>query len=71
MNACCISQWMVAALSAVHTYIGAVLYGCHPELIHARRSRSTYGIKACAPYVEGAPGKVTPGVPSRPPRLPS
>ena len=47
-------------LYPLSTLSGAVLYGCHPELIHARRSRSTYGIKACAPYVEGAPGKVRP-----------
>ncbi|KAF5833000.1 hypothetical protein DUNSADRAFT_10921 [Dunaliella salina] len=31
---------------------GAVLYGCNPELITARRSRMSYGIKACAPYEE-------------------
>ncbi|MEW5318103.1 MAG: hypothetical protein WDW38_009354 [Sanguina aurantia] len=36
---------------------GAVLYGSHPELIRARRSRLSYGLRACAPYIDGAPGK--------------
>ncbi|GFH15348.1 heat shock protein 12B [Haematococcus lacustris] len=36
---------------------GAVVYGRCPELIHARRSRMAYGVRACAPYPDGAPGK--------------
>lgn len=36
---------------------GGVIYGCHPELIHARRARMAYGIRTCVPYVEGAPGR--------------
>ena len=37
--------------------LGAVLYGCNPKLIHARRSRYNYGLRACGPYTPGAPGK--------------
>ncbi|MEW5309675.1 MAG: hypothetical protein WDW38_001544 [Sanguina aurantia] len=34
---------------------GSVIYGSRPELIHARRSRLSYGLRACAPYQDGAP----------------
>ncbi|GFH17052.1 uncharacterized protein HaLaN_13591 [Haematococcus lacustris] len=36
---------------------GAVQYGFNPALIHARRSRMAYGVKTCAQWTEGAPGK--------------
>ncbi len=36
---------------------GTALYGCHPELIRARRTRMSYGIRQAAPYTQGAPGK--------------
>ncbi|MEW5309674.1 MAG: hypothetical protein WDW38_001543 [Sanguina aurantia] len=36
---------------------GAVICGCSPELISARRSRLSYGVRCSVPYVEGAPGK--------------
>ncbi len=32
---------------------GAVLYGADPEVIHARRARYTYGIRACSKFMEG------------------
>lgn len=35
-----------------------MLYGCNPDLVHARRSRLTYGIKACVPLDDpDAPGR--------------
>ena len=45
-------MWELYAAAA-----GAVLYGQDPSLIHARRSRLTYGVRGCAPYIEGSPGK--------------
>ncbi|KAJ9522869.1 hypothetical protein QJQ45_023653 [Haematococcus lacustris] len=36
---------------------GAVVYGFNPARIHARRSRLAYGVKSCARWVDGAPGK--------------
>ncbi|KAL6759043.1 hypothetical protein V8C86DRAFT_1390447 [Haematococcus lacustris] len=36
---------------------GAVTYGRCPELIHARRSRLTYGIRVWARYEDGMPNK--------------
>lgn len=41
--------------SCIHA--GAVIYGSHPEYIHARRSKVTYGVRACGPHVEGAPSR--------------
>ena len=38
-------------------FSGSAIYGCCPELIRARRTRMAYGIKQCAPYMDGAPGK--------------
>ncbi|GFH29712.1 uncharacterized protein HaLaN_28421 [Haematococcus lacustris] len=42
-----------------HTAVmaGAVQYGFNPARIHARRSRMAYGVKTCAQWTEGAPGK--------------
>ncbi|KAJ9522865.1 hypothetical protein QJQ45_023651 [Haematococcus lacustris] len=37
---------------------GAVKYGFHPTRIHARRSLKAYGVRTCAPWIEGAPGKI-------------
>jgi hypothetical protein len=34
-----------------------VIYGSHPEYIHARRSKLTYGVRACGPHTEGAPSR--------------
>ena len=36
---------------------GAVVAGCRPELIHARRARLTYGVGLSIEYEEGFPGK--------------
>ncbi|KAF5833002.1 hypothetical protein DUNSADRAFT_10923 [Dunaliella salina] len=34
---------------------GAVAYGCEPDLIHARRSRLSYGVRLHSPWEDGAP----------------
>ncbi len=47
-------------LRVAFTYVlaaGAVVYGSSPHLIHARRSRYTYGIRCSGPHVPGAPDK--------------
>lgn len=45
------------AMSIVHyPSTGAVMCGCSPELISARRSRLSYGVRTSVPYIEGAPG---------------
>jgi hypothetical protein len=44
-----------AASAAVVT--GAVLFGCKPHLIFARRARLSYGVRGSGPYRLGAPGK--------------
>ncbi len=48
---------MAAVVCCVHDCAGTALYGCQPDLIHARRTRMSYGIRQAAPYVQGAPGK--------------
>lgn len=35
---------------------GAALYGLHPDLIRARASRLTYGVRVAVPYQDGMPG---------------
>ncbi|MEW5303225.1 MAG: hypothetical protein WDW36_005934 [Sanguina aurantia] len=37
---------------------GAVICGCSPGLIAARRSRLSYGVHCAVPYVKGAPGRM-------------
>ncbi len=44
----CVCVWM-------RVCAGAVLYGCDPTLIHARRSRMAYGVKTCTAWQDGAP----------------
>lgn len=48
---------LVSSTCGYYLRTGAVLYGSHPELIRARRSRLSYGLRACAPYIDGAPGE--------------
>ncbi|GIM04741.1 hypothetical protein Vretimale_9239, partial [Volvox reticuliferus] len=36
---------------------GAVLYGLKPELVRARSSRMTYGVRTAVPYEDGMPAK--------------
>ncbi|KAG2486138.1 hypothetical protein HYH03_015231 [Edaphochlamys debaryana] len=36
---------------------GAAQYGLHPELIRARASRLTYGVRTAVPYEDGMPGR--------------
>jgi len=53
-------NWMHLSIAAMPTssykmciLTGAVHYGTDPDLVHARRARMTYGVRACMPYEEG------------------
>ncbi len=47
----------ILTLTPTLTLPGAVGFGVRPELVRARRARMTYGVRACAPFDDGAPGK--------------
>lgn len=58
MNVCASPQLVLQYFlkhGAVET--GAVLCGCNPELISARRSCLSFGVRFSGPYTEGAGGK--------------
>lgn len=39
----------------MHLPAGAVLYGCRPDLISARKSKYSYGMRIAAPFTDDAP----------------
>ncbi|KAF5833009.1 hypothetical protein DUNSADRAFT_10930 [Dunaliella salina] len=51
------SLWCPPALTPLSFQV--LLAGIHPEFIHARRSKLSYGVKLCIPYQPGYPGMFT------------
>jgi hypothetical protein len=52
-----VAEVVVPRNASAAVVTGAVLFGCKPHLIFARRARLSYGVRGSGPYRLGAPGK--------------